>query len=445
MADRQHKGLVARWLEGKERSEDYARSTLPTNRWSLFWDILKGRFGKLVLTNLIVLVTFLPIIGLFFWRYLTLMAQGAIGPYGSGLTIGYPAIPDITGVAEMTKVGSDLFFFGLLIPASAIAAIGISGGMYIIRNLIWTEGIFVANDFWRGVKRNYLNVLEAMLIFTVMLFLVRWVSNLCDFYQAIPEAENTWLLVMSKVIGIILLVLLTMMTLWMISLGVNYRQGPWSLVRNSLIMTIGTLPQTVFFGAIALLPFLLMTFGVTFLTVLGAIFAILISFSFAMLVWMDYSQWAFDKFVNPKLGVKTGRGIYSKQGADDPKPSKAETDAASDRAATDSAAMREYKRAILAHGKSRLVARPIRPIDDGVDLYQLPEAFTRDDLRKLRESREVMEDGVKQYAEEHKDDEEYVRYNKQFDELEKALSGEGKKGTKSKKKAVKRPKMLKKH
>ena len=41
----QKKGLIARMLEGKEKSEEYARSTLPTNRWQLFWDIFKGNFG----------------------------------------------------------------------------------------------------------------------------------------------------------------------------------------------------------------------------------------------------------------------------------------------------------------------------------------------------------------------------------------------------------------
>ena len=44
----QKKGLIARILEGKEKSEEYARSTLPTNRWQLFWDIFKGNFGKIV-------------------------------------------------------------------------------------------------------------------------------------------------------------------------------------------------------------------------------------------------------------------------------------------------------------------------------------------------------------------------------------------------------------
>ena len=35
------KGFIARMIEGPERSESYARSTLPTNRWSLGWDVFK--------------------------------------------------------------------------------------------------------------------------------------------------------------------------------------------------------------------------------------------------------------------------------------------------------------------------------------------------------------------------------------------------------------------
>ena len=48
---------------------------------------------------------------------------------------------------------------------------------------------------------------------------------------------------------------------------------------------------------------------------------------------------------------------------------------------------------------------------------------------------------MKAYAEEHKDDEQYVEYNKQFEELERALDdGDDKK----KKKLKKAPKMLNK-
>jgi uncharacterized protein involved in exopolysaccharide biosynthesis len=51
----------------------------------------------------------------------------------------------------------------------------------------------------------------------------------------------------------------------------------------------------------------------------------------------------------------------------------------------------------------------------------LPEAFTREDLKKLRESKQNIAEDTVQYAEEHKNDSRYVEYNQQFDALEKSL------------------------
>ncbi len=437
MAGKERKGLVARWLEGKERSEDYARSTLPTNRWSLFWDIIKGRFGRLVLINLLVLVTFAPLIAILAWRGLSVLAQGATGPFGGGLALGAIAIPDLIGVAEGMVLNADLFFYALLIPGAVIAAIGLSGGMYIIRNLIWTEGVFVANDFARGIKRNYLNVLEAVLLFTVVLFLARSMGNLADWLVAIGAPGAGWM-VASEVIGYIFVAFFLLVSLWMISLGVNYKQGPWALFRNAVVMTVGTFPQTVFFAFVALWPFLLVIFaGVTNLFgVIGVACLLLIAFSYAMLVWMDYSQWAFDKFINPNMGVATGRGLYNKD-------AKRMGTASRELSEEESAAMREYKRQIVAMGRSKLVCRPIKPIDDDIEIYQLPESFSREDLKKLKESKQAVEEDAKAYEEEHKNDEQYVEYNRQFDERERAIR-EADEGGRAKKKKPQRPKMLNK-
>ncbi len=432
MADREHKGLVARWLEGKERSEDYARSTLPTNRVSLFWDILKGRFGRLMLVNLLVLLTLLPTIAIFVWRFLAVNTDLLVGPYASSFLFTYPSVPDSTGLMEMVRLNQDLLFFALLFPAGAIAAVGISGGMYIIRNLIWTEGVFVANDFLRGIRRNYGNVLEAVLVLVLVLFLSQTSSNLADLQVALGSEYSGWLIA-SKVVGYILLGLAVLVCLWMISLGINYKQGVWALFRNALVMTIGTFPQTVVFAVVSLLPLILFFFGVTILTAIALVFYLLIGISFFMLVWMDYSQWAFDKFVNPNLGVSTGRGLYNKE-------TKTVNRGQSDKPAEDSAAMREYRRMIVAQGKSKLVSRPIKPIDDDLDVYQLPESFSREDLQKLKESKEAIADDVKKYEEEHKNDEQYVEYNRQFEEREKALHEEDEK----KKKKKRPPKMLNK-
>ena len=435
MADREKKGLVARWLEGKERSEEYARSTLPTNRWSLFWDILKGRFGRLVLINLLMLVTFLPLIAVIVWRIMGISAQGMIGPYGAGLGVGYPAIPELVGYAEMNLFQADLLFFALFIPAGAIAALGISGGGYIIRNLIWTEGIFVANDFLRGIRRNYWNVLEAVLVLTVLLFIARTMGNLADWLVAMGADGAGWLIA-SKVVGYIFVALGILIFFWMISLGISYKQGPWALFRNAVVMTIGTFPQTVFFAILATWPVSLAMFTSGLFAVIGVILLIFLGISYMLLVWLDYSQWAFDRFINPTIGVAPGRGLYNKDKPKDPSQKAAP-------AATDSAAMREYRRLIVAQGKSKLVCRPIKPIDDDLEVYQLPESFSREDLEKLRESKQAIEEDTRAYEEEHKDDKRYVEYNRQFEERERALKEEDD-GKKKKKKKPTPPKMLNK-
>ena len=186
-------------------------------------------------------------------------------------------------------------------------------------------------------------------------------------------------------------------------------------------MSIGTFPQTIFFGVLALLPFALLLIGQTTIMAIAIILVLFIAISYALLVWLDFAQWVFDKFINPKIaGAKVGRGIYNKDGT-------------SALTGDDSAAALEYQRIILAHGRSKLVARPIKPIDDDVQVYELPKSFTRDDLQKLRQSKQNIVDDSEAYAEEHKNDLRYVEYNKQFDEREKALQEEANKKKKGKK------------
>lgn len=434
MAKSEKKGLIAQWLIGKERSEEYARGTLPTSRWALFWDIMKGRFGKIVLVNFFMLITCLPIIAIIVMRVMGVLASGATGPYGSGLGVGYPVLPELVGYAEKSLFYTDLVWFALLIPASAIAALGISGGGYIIRNLIWTEGIFVANDFLRGIKRNYLNVLEALLFFTIVMFFVRMTGNLVDMYVAMGVGSAGWLIT-SKVFGYVFLVFALFVTLWMIALGISYKQGPWALIRNAVIMTFGTFPQTIVFTLAATWPILIMLLGVDLLTVVGATFMLFLGISYLLLVWLDFAQWAFDKYVNPNKGFATGKGLYNRNA-----PSTAKSD--NEPTESESEALREYRRRIVAMGKSKLVCRPIKPIDDELEVYQLPESFSREDLRRLRESKEAIAEDTSAYEEEHKNDERYVEYNRQFEERERALQSAESDG--KKKKPPQPPKMLNK-
>ncbi len=428
----QKKGLIARLLEGKEKSEEYARSTLPTNRWQLFWDIFKGCFGKMVKVNLLTLVFFIPLIAVIFLGNQYSEAVGITYPFGASLGVGYPASPSTVGVIEWLNFQNDLMIGIGIILTSIIAAVGLSGGMYVVRNMVWTEGIFVGNDFWRGIKLNFKNALQTALFFSVMLLLCKSVVNISEFTIAAGEISSfqSTMLKISQVTSYVLLALSLMMSFWMIALGVNYKMKFFTLFKNSFLMSIGTLPQTIFFGLLALLPLLLFLIGWSLVTIVAVIIFILFGISYALLVWLDFAQWVFDKYINPKIeGAKVGRGIYNKDGS-------------ATLTGDDSAASVEYQRILLSHGRSRLVAKPIKPIDDSLQVYDLPQAFTREDLKKLRESKENIAEDTAAFAEEHKNDLRYVEYNRQFDEREKALQEEDNKKGKKKGKKLKPPKML---
>ncbi len=418
------KNLVTRMLEGKEKSEEYARSTLPTNRFQLFWDIFKGNFGKIVKINILVLIFFIPVFFVLIVNRMLTLSNASLLPYGSNLGVGYPGFPVMAGVYEGSVLQTGFVTCIGIIVSAFIAAIGLSGGMYVMRNMVWTEGIFVANDFWRGVKLNYKNALQTALFYSFVLLVGISAINMADLYLASFEVTKFYraMLYISKGISYAIIVISTFMAFWQIALGVNYTMKYRTLFKNSFLLTVGMLPQTVFFVFIALIPFLLYLFGVGLLTTIAVIITILFAFSFALLVWLDFAQWTFDKFINPKIsGAKVGRGIYNKDGT-------------SQMQNGESAAEKEYTRLIVSAGKSDLIAKPIKPIDDSLQVYELPTSFSREDLKRLRESKDNIMQDTEAYAEEHKNDLKYVEYNKQFEARERALSEEEIKNHKKKSK-----------
>lgn len=425
----QKRGLITRLLEGKEKSEEYARSTLPTNRWQLFWDVFKGNFGKIVKVNLLTLLFFVPMIAVIVFSYMLGESNSLIYPFGANLGVGYPAAPLQQGLSEYLVMQNTMALgLGLMIT-SAIAAVGLAGGMYVIRNMVWTEGIFVSNDFWRGIKLNYKNALQTSLFFTVIFFVSTLMINFADFSIAMQNLtgwKKVWM-VISQVTSYTLIVVSAFMSFWMIALGVNYTHKFFAMLRNAFLLMIGTIPQTIFFGALSMIPYVFFLFGEQpLLLTLGIIMVLLFGLAYTLLVWLNFGQWVFDKYINPRIeGAKVGRGIYNKDGS-------------STLTGDDSGAAVEYQRSLLSYGKSKLVARPIKPIDDSLQVYELPSSFSREDLQRLRESKQNIIEDSEAYAEEHKNDLRYVEYNKQFEERERALQEQDDK----KKKRKKPPKML---
>lgn len=383
-------GLIDRIMLGKEKSEDYARGTLPTNRWELFWDILKGRFGKIIVINLITLLFFIPVFAVVFIHNMAISGYGASGPFNQPFGVPYQTAPSFAGLSETIVLNVSIMVMGFLPVAVLVAGLGIAGAMYVIRNMIWTEGIFVANDYFKGIKQNFLGVTVISVIYSIFLLLSIMLINTIN--RAIATVTGVlWIYYVAKILVIVVLVFATIFAFHMLSMYVNYKMKVKHLCKNCFLFTTSLIIPNLFFLAIALLPFIFSLIG-GYLMMFGLLLIIFLGFSFALLVWMNYCQWCYDSFINPKIkGAKKNRGIYDKVKKDDAE------------------AIKRYKEALILAQMSSLGHKPVKPItDDELQLAELPTSFNRADLEKVTQSRQAIIDDNERYIKEHSNDPEYV-------------------------------------
>lgn len=373
------KGFIARMIEGPERSETYAASTLPTNRWQLGWDVFKTNTGKHFKINLLTLVFLLPFIALCVITYMYKLANVDVLPFTQNMAIGYPAYPSTFGLSANLALSASIEFFKFLIIAILVGAVGLSGGFYVMRNMVWAEGVIVGSDFFKGVKQNYFVVLFSLLFYGVIMGLsvisVNMAQLLIDTCTGIR-----WLLISAQVLTYIIMGIVSIMVLYMLTLGVTYKLSFGKLIKNSFILTIGLIPTNVFFAFLAALPFLLFFLKISIFMALAIVLVFIWGVSIFMLIWTDYSNWVFDRFINDKVpGAKKNRGIY--------KPNATEDDG---------------EQIIFEKTKLNSSIKPVTDYD--VELYELPESFSRKDLQKLEETKEAMRRDSDKYAEEHEND-----------------------------------------
>ncbi len=374
-----NKKIFKKLIEGPERSEDYVRNSLPSNRWSLGWDLFATNIGKLVKINLLLLLFVFPVFLLLYLRQLLLSFDASFSPFSQNLAIGYPIYPFMEGLKENIVFGVDLRIFLILFVLVFYVSVGLAGGFYVMRNMVWTEGVFVVSDFWNGVKKNYKTVLLLSIIYTLFLILTFTSINSSN-YQIVINPQYKVLLTVAKVVCYVFIALATCIYLFALAIGVTYKLKIFQIIKNAFIYTVSMLPINVFFIAFSALPYVLFFFDMTsiFFT-LGIIAVIVISMSITLLIWTNYCQWIFDESVNDKVaGAKKNRGIYKKHTKEQGEE--------------------------FVYVKSKLSERPIKPITDyDIEIVELPTSYTREDLRRLAESKKRMIEDSDKYVQEQLD------------------------------------------
>jgi hypothetical protein len=407
-------------LEGNEIADDYTRKAADGGRWAATWEILKSNFGKLVLINIFVLITFLPGVAVMIVRNMWVNALGLEYPFNSNTGVGYPVYPQMQGLTESIYLSADILFYSILIVCGFIASIGIAGGAYSIKKLLNTQGEFTVKGFFHGVKVGYLNTVIPVTVFMLFFFATVLVGDWVDLIKA--TGGKTAGPITAYVFIIIATVLVGIYCAWMIAVGISYRLKFTQIIKNSFVLIIGTPLQTIFFAAFSLISvwvtWICLATGITFLFALALILFILLGFSLTLLIWMSFTQWVFDLYVTPNMKA-------AKEDADSKKTPKQLAEEKEDED-------KRIARELLAAGRSELIARPILPIEDSSAPATLGKTYTRADIARVDADREKLKKDVADYEKKHMSDPVYVEYNRLFAEREKALKVDDKKGKKKK-------------
>ena len=331
--------MMNNYYYGKSGKGDFRKEDLPRNRWQLFWEMLRVRFAALCRLNLMTVAAWLPLIILIGYCVTTLMNVMMIHSE-------YAAYVDTGDVGQLTEEqikvlsGMDLDVWMVEMARSllstfclwAIPCIAITGPVqaglaYVTRNWSRDEHAFIWADFKDAVKENWKQGLLVSVI-TSVVPIVLYVGY--QFYGQ-QAATNVLFMVPQMLIVVISIVWMLGVT-FMYPMMVTYKVTFPQLVRNSLIMAVGRLPQTVGIRLIMLVPtaiciaIFMFTGALLALLALGAYY-ILIGFAMARFVYASYTNGVFDKFINSRMeGVQVNRGLATEVDDDDEDDEDEETD-----------------------------------------------------------------------------------------------------------------------
>ena len=322
--------MMNNFYYGKSGKGDFRKEDLPKNRWQLFWEMLRVRFASLCRLNLMTIAAWLPMIILIGYCVTTLfnvlMIRGQYDAYVANGDIGELTEEQISllSTMDLDQWMVDMAF-GMLstfclwaIPCIAITGPVQAGLAYVTRNWSRDEHAFIWADFKDAVKENWKQGLGVSAI-TSVLPIIMYVG-----YQFYGQQAQTSLFFMVPqmlilMVGVVWALSLTFLYPMMVSYRVSFGQ----LIKNSVVMAIGRLPQTVGIRLIMLLPtiicLVIFMFTGSLITLLVlAIYYVLIGFAMARFVYASFTNGVFDRFINSHMeGVEINRGLAKEEDLDE--------------------------------------------------------------------------------------------------------------------------------
>ena len=281
-------------MKRKVASKDFNISDLPSNRKEVFFDCIKNRFRYLFYSGLIVFISIIPIIIIYFLKSIYLGALFEEFNQGNITNDDYK-----TGT--MTYL---LIYDGLIVLSSFIVSLSICGLTRVIRQIAWEEPLFFFKDFTDGIKMNYKHI-------SIHLFVLSLIYLISDVSLYIQMRFQ----ILSYIpYGIFFLVAIPM-TLYNVSQTNIYIISNIKATKNSMLFLLKSVPVCILFSAIiALVIFVGFIPNIT-IKILVYILLVMLLFPIYYLAWFLYSCSVFDKYLNVNYYPEiVDKGIVRKEG-----------------------------------------------------------------------------------------------------------------------------------
>ena len=297
--------MMNNFYYGKSGKGDFNKDDLPTNRWQLFWEMLRVRFSALIRLNLMYVVAWLPTMIVIMIGAMSLLT-GLTGEDGEM----------VENVMELAQ--SILFStLVLLIPCVTITGIVTPGVAYVTRNWSRDEHAFIWSDFKDAVKENWKQGLALSLVTSLVPLIVYTCWN---FYGSLASTQSA-LMIVPQVLVLMVGVIWYLALTYMHPLIVSYKLKLKDVLRNGVLLAIARLPMSVGIRLLHCLPMVIgvgLAFFVSPMYCILGLFAyyLIIGFSLSRFVTASYTNGVFDRFINSKIeGAVVNRGLNTE--ADD--------------------------------------------------------------------------------------------------------------------------------
>lgn len=326
MANQEKKGVgLLKYLYfAPEAREDGGVSEPVEGRFRYFLSTFRAHNSGLMLANLLLLVTFLPLIAIAilpsvysvekisYWLHHVVDLPYFMSSIGMGLS-------SAGDLLDARVAMLDVYAWGFLFAGISMlfASVGVSGMMHLCVKFIWKDSFVTKKDsygndvpkviveFFRGIKKFWW---QNLIVGAIMMAIVAGVGNayvffLKQFRQGLAGAGE-WVMIFAVSIVALFGV---MFVLYMLPMIVMYDIPFAKKMRNAAILTVNMFVQNLFLVVAFAVPIVLIAVTGRIIRILIIAVVLVFGSSFYCLMLANYAQYYAEKIITPVYNARASK------------------------------------------------------------------------------------------------------------------------------------------